>query len=101
MTRLQCETYRLPSQRQDHIQYAAACAQSASGVPLREGNIYGHRDHQATSAEEAAAGIAPLSADAKRKVQQGVLRLLQQTDKLDGISDAQTRGGTARFSEQK
>jgi hypothetical protein len=45
---------------------APAAAFDQSGVPTREGNVWGWRDHQPTEAEvsrmEAAAGIAPAPA---------------------------------------
>ncbi|HUH83736.1 MAG TPA: hypothetical protein VLX85_03960 [Stellaceae bacterium] len=70
---------------------APAFAQTAaplSGPALstREGNVFDHRDHQPTAADDAAAGVAPgRGEDVEKEIQD----LLQQTDNLDRQSDQQ------------
>ncbi|MGO8914840.1 MAG: hypothetical protein ACLQJR_02910 [Stellaceae bacterium] len=80
---------------------APALAQNApapgagAAPPAREGNIYGHQDHQPTQADidsaAAAAGVrAPLEDKAQTEAE--VERLLKQTDKVDKQSDEDLRG---------
>jgi hypothetical protein len=57
-------SFRIPTMALTFALLAApATAFTQSGVPTREGNIWGWRDHQPTEAEvsrkEAAAGVAP------------------------------------------
>jgi hypothetical protein len=72
--------------------HAAPRGTQESQLPLREGNIYDHHDHQPTPAEETAAGLAPASVTARREVEQEVKRLLQQTDRLDRQSEEEVQG---------
>lgn len=64
--------------------------------PAREGNIYDHKDHQPNQAEvsgaEGAAAIERPSSDSKRKVEEEVNNLLQQTDRLDRQMELQEQG---------
>jgi len=76
---------------------ATALAQNAGtvdggAVPPRNGNVYDHRNHQPTQAEDAAGGIAPPSAGGAEQVEQEVKELLQQTDILDRESEQHERG---------
>jgi hypothetical protein len=79
----------------------AAPAGRGSQPPLREGNIYGHEDHQATSAEETAAGLTPTPANTTRQVEREVRRLLRQTDRLDRQSDEEIRSGSMLSASQE
>jgi hypothetical protein len=58
-------------------------------VPAREGNIYGHQDHQPNERQETAAGLAPPTPADKRQVEQEVRKLLEQTDALDRWEEQQ------------
>jgi hypothetical protein len=59
--------------------------------PMREGNVYDHRDHQPTQAEvgaaEAADGIGAASPGSEKQVEKEVKALLKQTDELDKQSE--------------
>jgi hypothetical protein len=72
--------------------HAAPGQTQGSQLPLREGNIYDHQEHQPTPAEERAAGVPPISATTKHEVEQEVKRLLQQTDRLDKQSEEEVQG---------
>jgi hypothetical protein len=84
---------------------APAFAQTAtplSGptVSTREGNIYDHRAHQPTAADDAAAGLAPLGVGGE-DVQKEVQDLLQQTDQLDELSERHGRELPASSSGER
>ncbi len=79
---------------------APAVAQTTAPFPgpavsTREGNIYDHRDHQPTAADDAAAGVAPPGVS-EDEVQKEVQDLLQQTDRLDEQSEQYDRELPAR-----
>lgn len=68
---------------------ASAFAQTAApssgpAISTREGNIFDHRDHQPTAADDAAAGVAPGSGE---DVEKEVQDLLRQTESLDRQSE--------------
>ena len=63
---------------------------SGPAVATREGNIYDHRAHQPTAADDAAAGLAPLGVG-QEDVQKEVEDLLRQTDQLDELSEQHGR----------
>jgi len=65
-----------------------AAPSPGAAVSTREGNIFDHRDHQPTAADDAAAGIAPPGGggdDVEKEVQD----LLRETDSLDQQSEQQ------------
>jgi hypothetical protein len=61
-------------------------------APARIGNVYDHRQHQPTQAQEAALGIAPTSPSNRRRVEQEVEELLRETDRLDKEAEQLERG---------
>ena len=65
-------------------------------MPVREGNIYDHIDHQPTRAQvegaEAAAGGDRLPSETDEEVLNGVKALLKETDRQDKKSDDDLSG---------
>ncbi len=74
-----------------------------AGPPAREGNIYGHKDHQPTQAEIDRAtgtpGVDRPPSDASQ-VEEDVQKLLQQSDRLDKQLDREERGGDGGAGSQ-
>jgi hypothetical protein len=68
---------------------AQTSAAPAGGAisPAREGNVYGHKNHQPTQAEvsraEVSAGIRPSSSGDAADIEKEVEELLKQVDELD------------------
>jgi hypothetical protein len=84
--------------------FSAAAAQGSSAaqeqaapadrstVPTREGNIYGHEEHQPTAAEvEKAGGLDAPSAGNEEQVEKNVNDLLRQTNEMDKAADEQAK----------
>jgi hypothetical protein len=61
-------------------------------TPARRGNVYDHRQHQPTQAQEEALGIAPTSPSNRRRVEREVEEFLRETDRLDKEAEHLERG---------
>jgi hypothetical protein len=63
--------------------------------PPREGNVYGHYDHQPARKEvdsaETAVGMRPPSSESTSNVEKEVKQLLEQTDELDREVEERSR----------
>ena len=88
---------------------APAAAQTAPvdvehASPTREGNVFDHRDHQPTEAQvdraEGSSGINSPSPTTEHQVEEGVDKLLRQTDELDQDATAQGRNYPAGSAAQ-
>jgi hypothetical protein len=69
-------------------------------APARIGNVYDHRQHQPTQAQEEALGIAPTSPSNKRLVEREVEELLREIDRLDKQSGQREHGVSDRSTNR-